>query len=240
MSHPRPLPQRPDIKVLIPAYNEEQTLPLVLADIPRDLVSEVVVTDNNSTDRTAAVGKKGGATIVFESKAGYGAACLRGMAYLASLPEAERPDIVVFMDADFSDHGQEMQSLVRPIVEDGIEMVIGSRSLGECEPGAMTVPQRYGNLLAVTLMRWIYGARFTDLGPYRAIRYDSLMRLDMADRDFGWTVEMQLKAAKKGLRFTEVPVSYRVRPAGESKVSGTVKGTVMAGYKILYTIFKYL
>lgn len=234
---PRP---KPFIDVLIPAFNEEKSLPLVLAGLPRDWFRQAIVCDNGSTDATAALAKSLGAVVVQEPEKGYGAACLAGMRYLAALPSSERPEIVVFLDGDYSDYPEDLPKVVGPILNDDMDMVIGSRLLGGLEPGAMTLPQRFGNWLAPLLIRWFWGYRFTDLGPFRAIRYEALLRLDMADRNFGWTVEMQVKAAKLGLRCTEAPLRYRRRAAGQSKVSGTIKGSVKAGWKILYTIFKSL
>ena len=207
----------------------------VIGDIPKDHISEIIVVNNASTDGTEAIAAELGATVLNEPKKGYGNACLKGMDYLKQ--QAKIPDIVVFIDADYSDHPQELPGLVAPIVDHGYDLVIGSRALGKRQQGSMTVPQVFGNWLATNLLKLFYGANFTDLGPFRAIRYSSLMELQMQDKTYGWTVEMQLKAVKKHLRCIEVPVSYRVR-TGKSKISGTVKGTVLAGYKILWTIFK--
>ena len=229
--------ERAIIDVIIPAYNEERSIGLVLRDMPWDLVGEVIVCDNASQDRTARVAREGGATVIHQPRKGYGSACLKGMEHLLRKTEAERPDIVVFIDADYSDHPEEMRGLVRPIMERGFAKVIGSRTLGEREKGALMPQQVFGNWLATTLIRWIYGYRFTDLGPFRAIKWERLLELDMRDPDYGWTVEMQVKAAMQGFRCMEIPVKYR-RRVGESKVSGTLRGTVMAGYKILWTIFK--
>lgn len=229
----------PVIDVIIPAYNEEDSIGLVLADMPWDLVREVIVCNNASSDATAVVAREGGATVVDQPVRGYGSACLRAMDHIRSRPAAEQPDIVVFLDADYSDYPEEMAAVVAPIRDGGDDLVIGSRALGERESGSMTIPQVFGNGLATTLIRWLYDYRFTDLGPFRAIRWDRLLALDMKDPNYGWTVEMQVKAAQQQLRCTEVPVRYR-RRVGVSKVSGTVKGTVMAGYKILWTIFKLL
>lgn len=223
------------IGVIIPAFNEEQSIGLVINAIPEELSKIVVVGNNGSTDQTAAVARKAGAVVVDESRKGYGNACLAGMAYLKTLET--QPEIVVFLDGDFSDYPGEMTNLIRPIAENEVDLVIGSRVLGNRENGALLAHQRFGNWLAVTMLKWLYGYRFTDLGPFRAIRYDRLMQLDMQDRNFGWTVEMQVKAAKHGLKCTEVPVSYRKR-VGTSKVSGTIKGSVMAGYKIIGTILR--
>lgn len=225
------------IKVIIPAFNEQNSVGKVVRDIPRDRVTEVVVVNNNSNDNTVSVARAAGATVLEEPKQGYGNACLKGIAYLGQ--QTDKPDIVVFMDADYSDYPQELPAVVQPIAEGRADLVIGSRALGNRERGSMTPQQVFGNWLATRLMRWLYGAYFTDLGPFRAIRYEDLLALGMQDRTYGWTVEMQLKAAKQGLRCTEVPVSYR-RRIGVSKVSGTVKGTLMAGYKIIWTIIKYI
>ena len=224
------------IKVIIPAYNEQNSIGKVIRDIPRQWVQEIVVVNNNSSDATVQYAREAGATVLQEPRQGYGFACLRGIEYLGQ--QAPLPDIVVFMDADYSDHPEELPQVVAPIMSNEVDLVIGSRALGIRERGSMTVPQVFGNWLATRLMRWLYGASFTDLGPFRAIRYPALLSLNMQDQTYGWTVEMQLKAAKYGLRCAEVPVSYRQR-IGVSKVSGTVKGTIMAGYKIIWTIIKY-
>lgn len=229
----------PTIDVIIPAYNEEKSVGLVLADIPGDLVREVIVCNNASTDGTAAAARQGGATVVDQPRKGYGSACLKGMEYLRRKPAAEQPDIVVFLDADYSDHPEELPLLIQPIVEEGYDLVIGSRATGELQPGAMQPQQIFGNWLATNLIRLFYGYSFTDLGPFRAIKWPKLLELEMADPNFGWTVEMQVKAAKMKFKCTEVPVTYR-RRVGVSKVSGTVRGTILAGHKILWTIFKLL
>jgi glycosyltransferase involved in cell wall biosynthesis len=221
------------IVVVIPALDEERSLPKVLAEIPRPLVSEVVVVDNGSRDRTAEVARASGATVVSEPRAGYGQACLTGIAHLAARP----PDVVIFIDGDYSDRAAEMVDLVKPLVEDRADFVVGSRVLGEREPGALAPHALWGNWLASLLIRALYGYRFTDLGPFRAIRYETLLSLEMQDRDYGWTAEMQAKAARAGVRAIEVPVSYH-RRIGKSKITGTVKGTVLAGYKILTTIVR--
>lgn len=226
-----------DIKVIIPAFNEENAVGQVIGEIPKEIVSEIIVVNNASTDQTAAAAGQFGATVLNEPKKGYGSACLRGMEYLAALKN--KPDIVVFLDADYSDYPQELPRLIQPILAGTHDLVIGSRALGEKQKGSMTPQQVFGNWLATRLLKLFYGANFTDLGPFRAIGYQALISLGMRDTSYGWTVEMQLKAVKKNLRCTEVPVKYRVR-IGKSKVSGTVKGTIMAGYKILWTIFKYL
>lgn len=229
----------PVIDVIIPAYNEEASIGLVVTEIPKGLVREVIVCNNNSKDDTATVARSAGATVVDEPHPGYGSACLKGMAHIAAKPEAEQPDIVVFLDGDHSDYPEQMPELIAPITEQGQDLVIGSRALGQLEAGSMQPQQIFGNWLATNLIRLFYKYRFTDLGPFRAIRWDSLQALGMRDPDFGWTVEMQVKAAKQGLRCTEVPVRYR-RRIGVSKVSGTIRGTILAGHKILWTIFKLL
>lgn len=221
--------------VIIPAFNEENGIGQVLSEIPRDLVDEVVVVNNASTDDTEKIARDAGATVLREEVAGYGRACLKGIEYVKQNP----PDVVVFLDADHSDYPEEMNMVVKPILEQGADLVIGSRALGDREKGSMTPQQVFGNWLATGLLKLFYNVRFTDLGPFRAIRFDKLMAIDMQDKTYGWTVEMQLKAAKMKMTCVEVPVRYRKR-IGFSKISGTIKGTVMAGYKILYTIFKYL
>ena len=222
------------VGVIIPALNEEQSIGRVLADIPAGLADTVVVVDNGSTDRTAAVAAAAGATVVSESRRGYGQACLTGMAALA----AADVDVVVFLDGDYSDYPEEMGSLVEPIIRGDADFVIGSRVRGERQQGALLPQARFGNALATWLIHLLYGVQYTDLGPFRAIRHEALERLQMADRDFGWTVEMQAKAARRRLRVTEIPVRYRKR-IGTSKISGTVKGSILAGYKILTTIARY-
>lgn len=225
-----------NVAVIIPAVNEEESIGKVLSDIPWNLVHEVIVVDNGSVDNTSREARKHSATVLVENKKGYGYACLKGINYLRSAQDT--PDIVVFLDGDYSDYPEEMEKLLYPITEENIDMVIGSRALGEREAGSMMPQQVFGNWLATSLIRWLYGAHFTDLGPFRAIRYDKLLDLDMIDTTYGWTVEMQIKAAKQKLNYLEVPVSYRKR-IGKSKVSGTIKGTIGAGYKILTTIAKY-
>lgn len=231
--------RKPVIDVIIPAYNEEDSVGLVLADIPKGMVREVIVCNNASTDKTVERARAAGATVVNQPQKGYGSACLKGMEHIAQKPQTDQPDIVVFLDADHSDHPEEMPELIRPIVEQGVDLVIGSRALGNMEKGAMMPQQIFGNWLATNLIRLFYNYHFTDLGPFRAIRYSKLLELEMADKDFGWTVEMQVKAAKYKFRCTEIPVSYRKR-VGISKVSGTIRGTILAGHKILWTIFKLM
>lgn len=226
------------VTLLIPALNEADSLPLVLRDLPR--VQRVIVVNNGSTDATAAVAFAQGATVVHELQRGYGAACLRGLRAVGDLVDAGEPPprVVAFLDADYSDSPELLPNLVEPILGGRADLVLGSRLQGRREAGAMPAQSIFGNRLACLLMRCLFGARFTDLGPFRAIDYQALCRLGMCDRDFGWTIEMQIKAAQSGLRTMEVPVPYR-RRVGQSKISGTVTGSVKAGAKILYTIVKY-
>lgn len=224
------------IIVIIPAYNEENSIAKVVNDIPAGLVDEVIVVNNNSNDGTDINARNTGATVLREDRPGYGYACLKGIEYAKQMHPL--PDIVVFVDADYSDHPEEMHLLLHPILNNGMDMVIGSRALGKKEKGSMTVQQIFGNWLATRLLKMFYDVRYTDLGPFRAIRFDKLVDLNMQDTTYGWTVEMQLKAAKLKMNIVEVPVNYRKR-IGFSKISGTLKGTVLAGYKIITTIFKY-
>ena len=229
--------QSPKILVIIPAVNEENSIGKVIEEIPKDLVSEIVVCNNGSTDNTREVALAAGATVLDEEKKGYGYACLKGMDYASKLTVL--PDIICFLDGDYSDYPDEMRLVVAPIINEDYDMVIGSRALGEKEKGSMTFPQRFGNWLATRMMRIFHRVKYTDLGPFRAIKYSALMELGMVDKTYGWTIEMQIKAAKKKMKITEVAVNYKKR-IGVSKVSGTVKGTIGAGYKIILTIFKYL
>lgn len=227
-------PQKPLIYVIIPAFNESKSIGKVIADIP-DMVTEIIVVDNGSTDKTGDFAKEKGATVLRENRKGYGYSCLKGMDYISK--KAKKHDIIVFLDGDYSDFPAELKLLVSPIISSGFDMVIGTRVLGERQKGSMLFQQIAGNWLATTLIKLIYNAHFTDLGPFRAITWNTLQLINMKDKTFGWTVEMQVKAAKLNLKFTEIPVSYRKR-IGVSKVSGTIKGTILAGYKILLTIFK--
>ena len=206
-------------------------------DIPKHLVRDIIVCNNGSSDQTAQVAAAAGAVVVNQPKKGYGNACLKGIEYIAQ--KSVKPDIVVFLDADYSDHPEEMTLIITPITEGVADLVIGSRALGARESGSMTPQQVFGNWLATRLIQLFFNTSFTDLGPFRAIRYDKLLDINMIDKNFGWTVEMQVKAAKRKLRCVEIPVTYR-RRIGVSKVSGTVKGTILAGYKIILTIFRYL
>jgi len=226
----------PNVVVIIPAFNEENGVGQVIREIPREFVKEIIVVNNNSTDNTERIAKEAGATVLREPIPGYGRACLKGIDYLKQMNP--KPEIVIFLDADHSDYPEEIPTLLKPIFE-GADLAIGSRALGKKEQGAMTPQQIFGNWLATRLLDLFYGVKFTDLGPFRAIKYTTLIELDMQDKTYGWTVEMQLKAAKNGFRCVEVPVRYR-RRIGFSKISGTAKGTILAGYKILATIFKYL
>lgn len=230
---------KPLIDVIIPAYNEENSIGLVIKDLPKDLVRNVIVCNNNSNDQTKNVALSHGAIVVDQAIPGYGIACLKGLEYIANLPIDQRPDIVVFIDGDYSDYPQELPNIIAPILEQEYELVIGSRALGQMQKGSMTLPQRFGNWLATKLIKLLYGYHFTDLGPFRAVKYNALLKINMKDKDFGWTVEMQVKAAMLKLKCIEVPVNYKKR-IGYSKVSGTIKGTIMAGYKILWTIFRLL
>lgn len=227
-----------DVVVIIPALNEEKSLPLVLGDLPA--VKQVIVVDNGSTDATADVALRCGATVVSEPQRGYGAACLRGLKTIRKMVEQgyAAPRVIAFLDADYSDHPDLLPELVAPILADEADFVLGSRLLGEREPGAMPPQSVYGNKLACFLMKLFFGVRYTDLGPFRAMDYAKLCHLEMADQNFGWTIEMQIKAARADLRHLEIPVPYRNR-IGTSKISGTVSGTIRAGSKILYTIAKY-
>jgi len=224
-----------NIIVIIPAFNEEASIGKVIQEIP-EFVSEIIVVSNNSTDRTAEVAKNAGATVLFEANKGYGYACLKGMDYISK--QSEKPSIIVFLDGDYSDFPAELTQIIAPIIEDNMDMVIGSRVKRWREKGSMTFPQRFGNGLATSLMKLFFNANFTDLGPFRAIKYDKLLQLNMQDKTYGWTVEMQLKAIKQKFSYIEVPVHYKNR-IGVSKVSGTIKGAIFAGVKILTWIFKY-
>lgn len=225
----------PKIKVIIPAFNEQDSIANVIQDIP-SLVEEVIVVSNNSTDLTEVNAKHAGATVLTENRKGYGYACLKGMDYISK--QQSKPDIIVFLDGDYSDYPEELTKIIAPIIEDNIDLVIGSRVKELREDSAMTPQQIFGNWLATKLMSLFFKAKFTDLGPFRAIKYDKLLALNMVDKTYGWTVEMQLKALKQKLSYTEVPVNYRNR-IGVSKVSGTIKGSIFAGIKILSWIFKY-
>lgn len=223
----------PRVSVIIPAYNEESSIGLVLKDLSREKLHQIIVVDNGSTDATAQVAREHGAVVVAEPQKGYGAACLKGMATLDS------PDIVVFLDGDYSDYPEEWVQLTAPIASGERDFVLGSRMLSAESRAALLPQARYGNRLATLLIRLFFRHEYSDLGPFRAIRYESLTAIGMEDRNFGWTVEMQIKAVKKRLRIMEIPVRYRKR-IGVSKITGTLSGTIKAGTKIIYTIIKYL
>lgn len=224
-----------NVRVIIPAYNEENSIAKVIAAIP-EMIAEVIVVNNASTDQTAQVASSAGATVLHERNMGYGYACLKGIEYLQNKKDSTA--IVVFMDGDYSDFPEEMPKILAPILEQNIDFVVGARVKSKRETGSMTLPQIFGNWLATSLMRLFFHSNFTDLGPFRAIKYEKLLELNMEDKTYGWTVEMQLKVLKKNMTYTEVEMNYRNR-IGTSKVSGTVKGAVMAGVKILGWIFKY-
>lgn len=224
-----------DIKVIIPAFNEADSIAHVINEIPKT-VSEIIVVNNDSTDNTEANAKAAGATVLTETRKGYGYACLKGLDYVSK--KSKQPDIIVFIDGDYSDYPEELDKVVAPILENDIDFVVGAREKNLREEGSMTPQQVFGNWLATFLMRLFFGAKFTDLGPFRAIKYEKLKELNMEDKTYGWTVEMQLKVLKKKMTYTEVPVRYK-RRIGISKVSGTVKGSIFAGIKILGWIFKY-
>ncbi len=223
------------IKVIIPAYNEQDSIARVIKDIPA-IVNEVIVVSNNSTDNTEENARNAGATVLQENRKGYGYACLKGMEYIAD--QNTKPDIIVFLDGDYSDYPEQLPEVVAPIINNNIDFVIGARVKRLREQGSMTPQQVFGNWLATFLMKLFFGAKFTDLGPFRAIKYDKLLALKMEDKTYGWTIEMQLKALKQQFSYVEIPMKYRNR-IGVSKVSGTIKGSIMAGVKILGWIFKY-
>ncbi len=223
------------IKVIIPAFNEEKAIANVIAEIPK-IVNEIIVISNNSTDRTIEVAQNAGATVLLESQKGYGYACLKGMDYVSKLNQ--KPDIIVFLDGDYSDFPEELTKLVQPIVNKKTLFVIGARNKNLRENGSMTPQQIFGNWLATFLMKWFFNSKFTDLGPFRAIDYNTLISLKMEDKTYGWTVEMQLKVLKNKINYIEIPVRYKNR-IGISKVSGTLKGSIMAGIKIIGWIVKY-
>jgi len=222
-------------KVIIPAYNEEKSIAKVIQDLP-PTVDEIVVVSNNSSDETVDVAKKAGATVLTEKRRGYGYACLKGISYIKS--QTIKPDIIVFLDGDYSDYPNELNKLIAPITNEDFDFVLGARSKKLREKGSMTIPQIFGNWLATSLMAFFFNSKFTDLGPFRAIKYNKLIDLNMKDKTYGWTVEMQLKAIKRNYLYKEIHVKYRNR-IGISKVSGTLKGTIFAGIKILYWIVKY-
>lgn len=226
---------KPIIKVIIPAYNEQDSIENVIKDIP-EIVDEIIVINNNSTDATEINAKNAGATVLSENKKGYGYACLKGMDYISK--QKTKPSIIVFLDGDYSDYPEQLTEIITPILENNINFVVGARVKELRENGSMTPQQVFGNWLATKLMKLFFNAKFSDLGPFRAIKYDQLLALNMQDKTYGWTVEMQLKVLKQKMSYVEIPVKYRNR-IGVSKVSGTVKGSIFAGIKILGWIFKY-
>ena len=223
------------ISVVIPAFNEEKSIPYVLNDIP-NFVNLIIVCDNSSTDKTSEIAKNMGAKVVFEEKKGYGNACLKAISYLRNLKD--KPEIVVFIDGDYSDDPQQMKKIIGPIINEGYDLVLGARTKSLRDKNSMTAHQIFGNWLACFLMRIFFNSRFKDLGPFRAITWDKLMQLDMRDKSFGWTIEMQIKALIKNYKYKEIGVKYKKR-IGKSKISGTLVGSILAGKKILYLIFKY-
>ena len=224
-----------DIRVIIPAINEGDSIGKVISELPKH-VTEIIVADNGSQDDTAENARKAGATVVTETRKGYGYACLKGLEYISK--QSKVPDIIVFIDGDYSDYPEELDKVVAPISENDVDFVVGARKKSLREPGSMTPQQVFGNQLATFLMRVLFRSRFTDLGTFRAIKYEKLKELEMQDTTYGWTVEMQLKILRKKMSYAEIPVRYK-RRIGVSKVSGTVKGTIFAGIKILGWIFKY-
>ena len=222
------------IAVIIPALNEEESIAHVIAEVPRDLVQEIVVVDNGSTDRTAEVARSAGAEVVREERQGYGYACAAGVA-----SAGDRFDVIVFMDGDGSDDASQMRALVEPIERGQADLVLGSRVLGTAVRGALLPHQRLGNALTTALVRLLYGRHLTDLPPLKAIRRPLLAGLGMREMTYGWTVEMIVKCARRGCRIVEIPVSARARIGGQSKVSGTIKGTILAAYYLLGTTLKY-
>jgi glycosyltransferase involved in cell wall biosynthesis len=224
---------KPKVSVIIPVLNEEESIAAVLGDIPPELEAEVLVVDNGCTDRTISIARSKGARIVVAEQRGYGAACYAGTL-------AASGDILVYLDGDYSDYPAEMSSLIAPIVEGRADLVLGSRlARGDLSREAMPPQQRFGNWLTARLMRWLYKLPVTDLSPFRAIRKEVLLALKMQEMTFGWPTEMTVKAARAGYRLEEVPVRYRPRLGGKSKISGTLRGTILAGYYILTTIFRY-
>lgn len=225
---------RHKIYVVIPAFNEEASIKKVIDDIPKNLIEDVIVVSNKSTDKTVEVATNAGAIVLEENRQGYGWACLKGIDYAYQ----KGATVIAFLDGDYSDYPEQLVDVLKPIIENDMDMVIGSRALGDRKKGSMTFPQIFGNWLATNLLKIFYKAHFTDLGPFRAIKSDALKKLHMSDKTYGWTIEMQIKAAQNKLKFCEVPVDYKPR-IGTSKVSGTIKGAVLAGIKIIFAVFKY-
>jgi glycosyltransferase involved in cell wall biosynthesis len=220
------------VSVIIPALNEEKSIAFVINDLPKHILDEIIVVDNGSSDSTASSAGDAGAIVVKEGLKGYGAACRKGISHTVD------PDIIVILDADYSDYPEKISILLDPIIEEGFDMVLSSRVLGKAEKGSMTLPQIQGNRLVLFIIKAMTGFKYTDMGPFRAIKAEKLSELDMTDKNFGWNVEMQIKAVKQGFKIKEVPVDYRIR-IGKSKVSGTISGVIKAGCKIIYSVFKY-
>ena len=224
--------------VIIPAINEEESIGKVVAGIRDYHLDDIIVVDNGSQDQTATIALSSGAIVLYEPTKGYGSACLKGLSYVFNKPDEVKPEIVVFMDGDFSDDPKDLKLLIEPIKNGEADFVIGSRTLGQRERGSLTIPQIFGNRLATFLIHLFFNHKFTDLGPFRAIKTDKLEQLKMIDKNYGWTIEMQIKAIKNNLTIIEVPVTYRNR-IGKSKISGTIKGSILAGIKIIFSIFRY-
>lgn len=220
------------VSVIIPALNEETSIANVIHDLPKGIVDEIIVVDNGSSDSTGSVAENAGAKVVKEGVKGYGAACQKGISC------ATVSDIIVILDADYSDYPERISILLDPIIAQDFDMVLGSRILGNAEKGSLNLPQILGNKLAAYLIVKLTGFRYTDMGPFRAIKTEKLKELNMIDKNFGWNVEMQIKAVKHGLRIKEIPVDYRNR-TGKSKISGTISGVIKAGMKIIYSVFRY-
>jgi glycosyltransferase involved in cell wall biosynthesis len=224
--------------VIIPAFNEEESIGKVVSGIRDYHLEEIIVVDNGSQDQTATIAQNKGAIVLYEPNKGYGSACLKGLNYVFKKPDELKPEIVVFMDGDFSDDPKDLNLLIEPIKNGEADFVIGSRTIGQREEGSLTIPQIFGNRLATFLIHLFFNHKFTDLGPFRAIKTEKLEQMGMKDKNYGWTIEMQIKAIKNNLNIKEVPVTYRNR-IGKSKISGTIKGNILAGFKIIYSIIRY-
>lgn len=225
------------IDLIVPALNEERSVALLIQQIDRNRIREIIVVDNGSSDSTASVAAQAGATVLSERNKGYGYACIKGIRHCCD--KSSPPDVLLFMDADLADDPSDLESVIKPLITSKADLVIGSRLSGLADPGSLTIPQRFGNWFAASLIKVFFGVKFTDLGPFRAIRLSRLLEMNMREMTYGWTVEMQLKAAGMRLKCAEVPVRYRKRHAGVSKVSGTISGTILAGYRILLVVFRH-